>query len=326
LKESKRQSVRDSTARLQRAARARADEEARRIPWQRLQEVRNQYIDWQEFNLWARSILEVEQRIIDWLAEILQSRCPGFLETAEALTPKAVKTRPLALRLEDWIEDHVFGLAKQEGSFFASTYYAVRDPRYQRAEVCWSECTEKWKKAKPAQYPSFEEWKRMAAHCDETAHLTARERKARASAKLVHPDRLNEAATRYMDCEALAYWARQALERGSEPPPEVVHELERRCPGYLDAELKAPAQEASAATQEWQRLMLWVADHYFQDAQTEGWFEAVIIQVRSHPRAIRTMEYADHCDEIWDSELPSPYPSFEDWRRDADSYVELTVN
>ena len=72
----------------------------------------------------------------------------------------------------------------------------------------------------------------MAAQCDETAHLTARERKARASAKLVQPDRLTEAATRYMDCEALAYWARQALERGSEPPPEVVRELERRCPAF----------------------------------------------------------------------------------------------
>src|SRR5664279_2093762 len=117
VKESKRQSVRDSTARLQRAARQRADEEARRIPWQRLYEVRNQYIDWQEFNLWARSILEVEQRIIDWLAEILQNRCPGFLETENALTPKAVKTRPLVMRLEDWIEDHVFGFAKQEGWF-----------------------------------------------------------------------------------------------------------------------------------------------------------------------------------------------------------------
>ena len=72
--------------------------------------------------------------------------------------------------------------------------------------------------------------------------------------------------------------------------------------------------------------MLWIADHFFQDAQTEGWFDAILIQVRSHPRAIRTMEYADHCDEVWISELPSPYPSFEDWRRDADSYVELTVN
>ena len=127
--------MRDSTARLQRAARERADEEARRIPWQRLYEVRNQYIDWQEFNLWARSILEVEERIIDWLAEILQNRCPGFLETEKALPPKAAKTRPLVLRLEDWIEDHVFGLAKQEGSFFASTYYAVRDLEQSKSAV-----------------------------------------------------------------------------------------------------------------------------------------------------------------------------------------------
>lgn len=149
--------MRDSTARLQRAARERADEEARRIPWQRLHEVRNQYIDWQEFNLWARSILEVEGQIPDWLAEILQNRCPGFLETENALTPKAIKTRPLVMRLEDWIEDHVFGFARQEGWFIAITYYAIRDPRYQRAEVCWSECTEKWKEAKPEHYPSFEE-------------------------------------------------------------------------------------------------------------------------------------------------------------------------
>ena len=315
--------MRDSTARLQRLARERADEQARRIPWQRLYEVRNQYIDWQEFNFWARSILEVEDRTPDWLVEILNSRVPGFLETEKALTPKATKTRPLALRLEDWIDDHIFGFAKEEGSFFASTYYAIRDPRYQRAEVCWSECTEKWKKAKPIRYPSFEEWKGMAEQCDETAHLTAKERKARASAKLVAPDRLTEAATRYMDCEALAYWARQALERESETPAEVVRELERRCPGCLDAGLKARVQESSGATREWQRLMLWIADHFFQEAKTEGWFEAILIQVRSHPRAIRTMEYADHCDELWSSELPNPYPSFEDWRRCADSYVDF---
>ena len=180
MKKSIGESVRDSTARLQRAARQRADDEARRIPWQQLYDARNQYIDWQEFYLWVRSILEVADGIPVWLAEILNTRCPGFLETEKARTPTAVKTRPLVLRLEDWIDDHVFGFAKQEGCFFAISYYAIRDARYQRAEVCWSECVEKWKKAKPIRYPSFEEWKAMAAQCDETARLTARERKAMA--------------------------------------------------------------------------------------------------------------------------------------------------
>ncbi|MGA2644422.1 MAG: hypothetical protein ABSF15_06890, partial [Candidatus Sulfotelmatobacter sp.] len=62
MNEPKRQPVRDSTTRLQRAARERADDEARRIPWQRLLDARNKYIDWQEFSLWVRSILEVENR------------------------------------------------------------------------------------------------------------------------------------------------------------------------------------------------------------------------------------------------------------------------
>ena len=319
----KSQSVRDSTTRLQRGARERADDEARRIPWQRLLDARNEYIDWQEFSLWVRSILEVENRIPDWLVEILDDRVPGFLESENQLTPKATKGRPLPVRLEDWIDDHIFGFAKQEGWFNAITYYAIRDPRYQRAEVCWSEFTEKWKKTKPIQYPSVEEWKGMAAQCDETAHLTARERQARASTKLVQPDRLCEAVARYIDWEALAYWARPALERESRPPAEVASILECRCPGFLNASIKAGQRDSGGDSQALQRLMPWIAEHCFQDAQTEGWFDAILVRVRSHPRVIRTMEYADHCDELWSSELPDPYPCFENWRRDADLYVDL---
>ncbi len=69
--------------------------------------------------------------------------------------------------------------------------------------------------------------------------------------------------------------------------------------------------------------MPWIADHYFQDAKTEGWFDAILVQARTHPRAIRTMEYADHCDEVWSSAMPEPYPPFEDWRREADSFVDF---
>ena len=42
---------------MQRLARERADAQASRIPWQRLLRARNEYIDWQEFYLWVRSVL-----------------------------------------------------------------------------------------------------------------------------------------------------------------------------------------------------------------------------------------------------------------------------
>jgi hypothetical protein len=304
---------RNNVGRVQRLARDRADAQARRIPWQRLLHTRNEYIDWQEFYLWVRSVLEVEIRIPDWLVKILNQRCPGFLETEKTLTPKAAKNRPLPLRLEDWIDDHIFGFAKQEGWFSAITFYAIREPRYQRAEVCWSECVERWKKAKPVRYPSFEEWRDMAARCDDTARLVPELRKASESVKLVAPERLAAAVSRYIDWEAFAYWVRPGLELGSPLPQEVVRELRRRCPGFL---------EVQQDKRHWQQLMSWIADQHFEDAKSGGWFEAILLFAQRHPRAIRTMEYADHCEEVWGSQLPDRYPSFEEWRSNADSYIE----
>jgi hypothetical protein len=314
--------IRNSAAQLQHFSRERADDQARRIPWRRLFEARNQYIDWQEFYLWVRSILEVEDRIPDWMVEILDNRCPGFLESIGDLTPKAAKDRPLPLRLEDWIDDHIFGFAREEGWFSAITFYAIREPRYQRAEVCWSESVERWKKGKTLQYPSLEEWKDVAAQCDDTANLLPDVRKARASTKLVAPVRLAEAVSRYIDWEAFAYWVRPAMELSEQLPAEVVRELEQRSPGFLERYCKTQKSEPSGV-HPWPQLMSWIGDHFFAQAKAEGWFDAILIAAQNHPRAIRTMEYADHCDEIWGPQLPEPYPSFEDWRSNADSYVEL---
>jgi hypothetical protein len=318
--------MRNTAVQLQRLARERADEQGRRIPWQRLLDTRAQYIDWQEFYLWARSILEVEGQIPDWLVDVLKERCPGFLERDKTLTAKVVKEKPFALRLEDWIDEHIFGFAKNEGWFNAITYYAVRDPRYQRAEVCWSKCVERWRGTKPIAYPSFEEWKGMASQCDDTAHLVPHERRARATSKLVDPDRLAAAASQYMDWEAFAYWARPALESSPQLPSEVRSELRSRCSGFLGLLDSQHGQGGKASSQGWHQLMCWIGDNFFRHAKAEEWFEAILIQVQSHPRAIRTMEYADHCDQVWEVQLPTPYPSFKDWRRDADAYVERAVD
>ncbi len=307
----------NSAAQLQRLAQAHADEQARRIPWQKLHDTRQQYIDWQEFSLWVRAIVETEGKMPEWLGAMVEQRCPGFLDANSSQT---ATTRPLALRLEDWIDERVFGFARLEGWFDAVAYYAVRDPRYQRAEVCWSECVKKWEQAKPIRYPSFEEWQRLAAACDETAHLVPRERKAQASAKLVEPSKSDEAIAHYIDWEAFAYWVRPALEHGASLPDTVREELERRCPGFLSHSIEAA--RSGTASLSWQTLMTWIADHFFSQAQAEGWFEAILISARRHPRAIRTMEYADHCDALRGSGLPMPYPRFEDWRRDADAYVD----
>ena len=106
----------------------------------------------------------------------------------------------------------------------------------------------------------------------------------RSSVKLVPPDRLADAVARYMDYEALAYWARPALEYGPNLPQEVARELTQRCPGYSDTLPKNEASAHQGGAQEWDCLMLWIGDHFFENAKREGWFDAILIQVRNHPR------------------------------------------
>ena len=147
------ESVSTSVLRLQQLARERAKRQARRIPWQRLHESCTQYIDWQEFYLWVRSITESEGGIPDWLAPVLDDHCPGFLRAEHELTAKAGRARPLVLRLEDWIDEQAFAAARaicavpslctaihcftEEGWFNAITYYAVREHSDQQTSALW---------------------------------------------------------------------------------------------------------------------------------------------------------------------------------------------
>jgi hypothetical protein len=309
--------------RIERQAHERAAALARRVPWQVLLAARNQYLGWQEFYCWTRSIIESEECIPGWLAAKLDEMCPGFLRTEEQYLAKHPKEAALAaVRLGRWIDEHIFSFAAEGGWLPAITFYAVREPRYQRTSAYWSESIKQWRKEKPAEYPSFEQWLTHAARCDDTAHLVPEIRKEQECFKLVEPERLAAAVSNYIDWEALAYWARPALEHKPPVLDEVARELHARCPGF--AEFNAIERSTDEQwSQAWNRLIRWVGGHFFKDAKATGWYEAIIISARNHPRAIRTMEYANHCDEVWRGELPVPFPSFESWRRDADRYVEL---
>jgi hypothetical protein len=265
--------------------------------------------------------MESEGEIPEWLARRLNEMCPGFLDAEERKAgrdPKAAELTPI--RLGEWIDNQIFAFAEKGGWLPAMTFYAVREPRYQRASTCWSESVKKWRVTNPRHYPSLDEWRLDAAGCDESAHLLPEIRKQRECFKLVDPTRLAEAVARYIDWEAFAYWARPVLEQES-AVDAVVREFDARCPGFRDFNLRERTRDDDLP-QDWQRLMFWVRDHFFEDAKTEGWYDAIVISAGIHPRAIRTRDYADHCDDLGNGNLPIPYPPFEVWRGEADRYVD----
>ncbi len=202
----------------------------------------------------------------------------------------------------------------------AVTFYAVRDFRHHRAWTYWQHCDEQWKLSRPASYPSFEEWKQTAESWDAEPPPGASVRKAYEASKRVNPEQLSEAVTRYVDWEAFAYWTRSVLEDGEEVPEVVAEELRRRFPGFLEHDEQQRAKDPPGKRQSWQRLLSWGEAHLFGEAIDEGWFEAVILYARRHPRDVRTAEYWADWSDRWDKTL-EPYPSFEEWRQAADGYV-----
>jgi len=306
---------------IERSARDRADEQARHVPWQRLLDARNQYVKMQEFYYWVRSIIEAENCIPAWLARTVDRRCPRFMVREKRGQRNRSKAPPLPVRLLFSLQEHMFAKAKRQGWFDAVHFYAIRDPRSQNAAAHWSECVKKWREVKPRKYPTFRQWLRDAARCDSSAHLVLGARKARASYRLVERARLNKAVARYMNWEAFAYWVRPLLESSTPVPAPVASQFARRCPGFLEFNQEARKADRAGFPEDWQRLMAWITDRFFLDAKKEGWIDAILLSLRSHPRAIRTMEYWERCDRIWASRLPVPYPSFQRWRQQADSYV-----
>jgi len=148
--------------------------------------------------------MESEGCVSPWLALKIEDRCPGFLEEDSrysAQHPHEGFLTPVGLGF--WIDDHVFAFARNGGWFNAIAYYAVREPRYQRANVCWSQSVERWRQARPIRYPSLKEWLADAGKCDDTANLLPEIREQRQCFKLVSSERLEGDVARYLDWEAL---------------------------------------------------------------------------------------------------------------------------
>ena len=76
------------------------------------------------------------------------------------------------------------------------------------------------------------------------------------------PERLAEAVSRYIDWEAFAYWARPGLEHKEFLVSEVVHELDARCPGFVEFNAKPRAADRQPPN-DWDLLMLWIGEISF---------------------------------------------------------------
>jgi len=328
----KQRTVRTSKAEIcvSEMARREADRHARRIPWRRLLEARQQYVEWNAFSLWARAIAQAEGQVPAWLVRVLKERCRWLLGSDR--TSEITHQDPrLNRRILEWFETNVLAQAKEEGWLRAVTFYAIRDPTFVRDCAYSLHCEAQWKRQHPSAYPSFEEWRRASEQCaDEVLDAYEMVEDKRQIVKIsrpVGPERFAAAVAQYMEWEAFTYWLRSLLESDAKFPDAVAHELQRRCPGFLERdEVLRSALAPENYTKRWKALLEWGENRFFNHIRKEGWFEAVVSEARAHPRSVRTVDYwVFYWDEHWSSQPLETYPSFDEWRSAADGFVVITT-
>ncbi len=340
----KNRKTRDAMEEFARSARDKADKEARRIPWQLLLSTQSLYIDWTEFRCWVCCLSESAGHIPEVARGELQARCPGFLEAeADYQNGKIGGERTFYMRLYAWIQDHFFATQEQEGWLDAVTWYASRDPRYLRAHSHLSECKERWALAQPISYPSFEQWREDALRSPVERTLRRKLQARWAAFNRVGSKCLEESLASYLEWEAFAYWCLLPLDHAGEVlgasdsppsleqfssvlPPIVSAELKRRCPGFLEYEAQFCRKGAPIYPGPWVRLMEWIKANFFATEKSKNWLDAVLIAAEHHPRGRRAVDYWMAWDEKWNRDDLAQYPSFEEWRAAADSFVDLSVD
>ncbi len=300
--------LRTSAARL----RGDADQEALRqallVPWSRLQEAAERYVERHLFLLWVRAITETVDEIPETVRSALERRYPDFLRSRPAPDTRA---------LERWIAAHEFGDASAGGWFAAVRHYACSDLRTEQAWTYWERTIAEWSRHRPTSWPTLDEWTAAVAATGTVSQAGAAEARAVEGLGRVELSRFRGVVSDLLDSRACAIWADCVSRPGHHLTELVTNDLRRR---YLEiASASGPAPTWGRPI--FLRLVRLGDAHWRKIAREEGWISALRYQVRHHPRYHRLIHYGERCRDLWSESPPMSYPSFAEWLAAADAYV-----
>jgi hypothetical protein len=67
----------------------------------------------------------------------------------------------------------------------------------------------------------------------------------------------------------------------------------------------------------WKSLEEWVADHFFAEARTEGWFDALMYYAYKDLRTEQAWTSWERTKAVWRDSPPQKWPTLEEWRADV---------
>lgn len=293
--------------RIGNVASRRANDQLLRVPWAKFQRAYEEYPRWHALALWTQGIVAMLDGVPSWLVTELQKHCPAFIDH-EA---RSREEKLLALHLWEWIHNQEFGYAKRQGWLEALTFYGVRHPRLECAWAYWEQFEKEWNRAQSEPYPRFDEWwqKSLREEIHEDASCLE----------------IAKAVETYIGWKALVLWLRPLFRSSLMLPRHVASELEHRCPGVLGNQNPSSLQGSQEKSRTWRRLMAWGRDHCLSESTRTDGLESFLQRVRFHPRHVRLLAYGKHWAREWTRNRTRRYPSFRQWERAADCYVDARL-
>jgi hypothetical protein len=72
----------------------------------------------------------------------------------------------------------------------------------------------------------------------------------------------------------------------------------------------------------WDQFWTRLRHLHFQEAEAQGWLDAVVYTAELHPRRTKVIDYFSlYWSDHWPKRKLASYPPFEFWRREAESYI-----
>jgi hypothetical protein len=290
------------------------DQEARReallVPWGRLQDAAEAYVESHTFVLWVRAVTETTQDVPELVRSALDLYFSGLARSDRFDTES-----PDWRALEEWIAAHRFADARRGGWFNALRYYAQNDLRTEQAWTHWEQTIADWGRHRPTLWPTFAEWKAAVATTHTLSHPAGQEHAVAGMAR-VEPSRLREAVSELLESRACAIWVDCVSRLEHHLSESVMNELRQRFPGLFSASHPAPKWGLAVFL----RLVRLGGADWRKIAREEGWISALRYQVRHHPRYHRLIHYRERCRDVWSQSRPVSFPSFAEWLAAADAY------
>ena len=296
-------------------------EQAKRVPWPSLAKAADDYTTWQAFALWVRAAVDSADKIPAAVQSEIERRAPAAFRSLQAKVKSAIThgTRPGAAAWEEvicWAEMNVFLAAKRGRWLDALRYFSAMSPHSMKAWSCWEQVDAEWRSSPPHQLPTLPEWKRMVVAVTRLSNAGSAAQHALAVMQNFRKSDWDTLLTNFIHLNAFCQWVELMLEAQRTVSEVLSRELLNRHPGFsLDRYGMAPKEAARC-------LRSWALKQEFPSAKAARVLAALRFWLRHHPEHAAVRNYAAFCRAAWLDTPQKSFPTFDEWKKAADSYSE----